>query len=135
MVGHQRLPDQLRTKYKYTCSMDPDTVGTTGGRIIPGSGSSIRFDVLHSFETRSLEALSQRMEKPKVISRESRRVRWLIDDTTSDVWLGELSLCRNHSPCLPVVEPLPLQNLHVEMTSNTLPRRYGHMVQLTVDVK
>jgi hypothetical protein len=30
--------------------------------------------------------------------------------TTSDVWLGALSWCRNHCPCLPLVAPLPLQN-------------------------
>jgi hypothetical protein len=29
--------------------------------------------------------------------------------------------CRNHCPCLPLVAPLPLQNLHPEMTSNTRP--------------
>jgi hypothetical protein len=70
-------------------------------------------------ETCPLEAHFQSREQPEVTRSEIRRVRWLGDNrnccTTSDVWLGALSWCRNHCPCLPFVAPLPLQNLHVEM--------------------
>jgi hypothetical protein len=58
------------------------------------------------------------------------------------VRLGASSWCRNRCPCLPLAEPLPpncitepLQNLHVEMTSLTLPRRYELMAHQTVHVK
>jgi hypothetical protein len=40
-----------------------------------------------------------------------------------------------HCPCLPLVTPLPLQNLHVEMISNILSNRYELTVPQTVDVK
>jgi hypothetical protein len=46
-----------------------------------------------------------------------------------------LSWCRNHCPCMPLVTPLLLQNLHLQMTSNTLSRPYELMVHQTVDVK
>jgi hypothetical protein len=55
--------------------------------------------------------------------------------TTSDVWLCALSWCRNHCPCLPLVAPLPLQNSHVEVTSNSLSRRYELTTHQTVCVK
>jgi hypothetical protein len=37
--------------------------------------------------------------------------------------------------CLPFVAPLPLQNVHVEMTTNTLSGRYELMAHQAVDVK
>jgi hypothetical protein len=72
----------------------------------------------------------QSREQPKVTRSDIRRVRWLRDDrnccTTSDVWLGALSWCRNHCPCLPLVAPLPpncitqpLQNLHCPGGTNS----------------
>jgi hypothetical protein len=79
--------------------------------------------------------------RQKITRSEIRRVRWLGDDTTSDVWLGALSWCRNHCPCLLLVVSLPpnctsqpLQNSHVDMTSNTLSGRYELMAHQTVDV-
>jgi hypothetical protein len=36
---------------------------------------------------------------------------------------------------LPLVAPLPLQNLHVEMTSNALSRRYQLTVHRAIDGK
>jgi hypothetical protein len=113
---------------------------------LPEFGRRVRFDALHGCETCPLEAHFQRREQPVVIRSEIRRVRWLGDDrnccTTSDVWLGALSRCRNHCPCPPRVSPLPpnciaqpLQNLHVEMTNNTLYNRYELMVHQTIDIK
>jgi hypothetical protein len=86
------------------------------------------------------------VEQPKVTRSEVRRRRWLDNDknhcTTSDVWLGALSWCGNCFPCLPFVAPLPpnciaqpLQNLHVEMTSNTMSMRCELAVHQTVHVK
>jgi hypothetical protein len=109
-------------------------------------GHCIRFDVLHGCKTCPLPRPNISREHPKATRSEIRRVRWLGDDrnccTTSDVWLGALSWCRNHCPCLPLVAPLPqnyiahsLQNLHIEMTSNTLSTRYKLMVHQTADVK
>jgi len=40
----------------------------------------IRFDVLHGYETRPLEAHFQSREQPKVTRSEIQRVRWLGDD-------------------------------------------------------
>jgi hypothetical protein len=89
-----------------------------------------------------LEAHFHSRVQPTVTRSEIRTVWWLGDDTTSDVWLGALSWCRNRCPCLPLVAPLPpncisqpLHNLQVEMTSNTLSRRYKLTVHQTVDVK
>jgi hypothetical protein len=78
-----------------------------------------------------------------------RRVWWLGDDR--NVFLGEelqLAMCGlciivMQKPLFqPLVLPLPLnciaqalQNLHVEMTSNTLSRRYELMVHQTINVK
>jgi hypothetical protein len=81
--------------------------------IFPEFGCHIRFDVFHGCETCPLEAQFQSRKQPQVTRSEIRRVRWLGDETASDVWLGALSWCRNHCPCLPLVAPLPLQNLHV----------------------
>jgi hypothetical protein len=110
---------------------------------LPEFGRHIRFDSLRGCETCSLEAHLQSREQPKVTRSEIRRVRWLGDDTTSDVWLGALSWCRNHCPCLPATcrtassncIAQPVQNLQVEMTSNTLSRRYELMVHQSINVK
>jgi hypothetical protein len=51
------------------------------------------------------------------------------------MWLGVLSWCRSHCSCLPLVAPIPLQNFHVQMTSNTLSRRYELTAHQTADVK
>jgi hypothetical protein len=98
---------------------------------LPDFGGPVKSDVLHCCETCPLEAHFQSREQPKVIRSEIRRVRWLGDDTPSIVWLGALPWCRNHCPCMPLVEPLPpkwiaqpMQNLHVEITSSTLSGRY-----------
>jgi hypothetical protein len=66
------------------------TVRGVGGRLILES-SGIRFDALIGCETCALETHFQSREQPKVTRSEIRRVRWLGDDTTSDVWLGTLS--------------------------------------------
>jgi hypothetical protein len=55
---------------------------------LPGFGRRIPFYDLHGRETCPLEAHFQSREQPKVTGSEIRRVRWLGDDTTSDVWLG-----------------------------------------------
>jgi hypothetical protein len=111
-----------------------------------------RFQLYASMVARlvTLKPILHSREQPNVTRSEIRRVRWL-----GDVFICEelrpnklcvacaLSWCRNHCPCqLLIVAALPpnyisqpLQDLHVEMTSNTLSRRYEFMVHQTVDVK
>jgi len=114
-------------------------------------GRHIRFDVLHGCETCPLEAHFQSREQPKITQSEIWRVRWLDDDRNA--FLGEELLYNKQcvARCiivmqkplsLPLVAPFPpncivqpLQNLHVEMTINSLSRRYELMVHHTVDVK
>jgi hypothetical protein len=72
----------------------------------------IRFNALYRCEKCPLEGNFQSREQPEVTGSEIQRVRWLGDDTTSQVWLGALSWSRGHCPCL----PLPLPHLQVEMT-------------------
>jgi hypothetical protein len=123
-----------------TCFIYPAIVGSTGGRLLlefSGVGPSHSIWYPHWLRNVSLEVHIQSKEQPKVSLSEIRIVRWLGEERevclgeellhNSDVWLGALSCCRNHCPCLPLVAPLPpncitqpLQKLHVEMTSNCL---------------
>jgi hypothetical protein len=98
-----------------------------------------------------LRSISGAREQPKVTRSEIRRVRWLGDDT--NVYLDEQLLHNKRcmarcfivmQKSLPVavVAPLPpnsiaqpLQNLHVELTTDTLSGRYEHMVHQTTVVK
>jgi hypothetical protein len=108
---------------------------------LPEFDHHIQFVVFHGCETCSLEAHFQSGEQPTITPSEMQRVRLLDDDrnccTTSDVWLGASSWCRNHCPCLPLPPNCivqPPQNLHVEMISNALSRRYKLMEHHTVNV-
>jgi hypothetical protein len=87
----------------------------------------------------------------RVTRSEIRRVRWFGDD--KNVFLGKELLHNKRRVArwvivmqkqlsLPVVLSLPpnciakaLQNFHIEMTNNTLFRRYEPMVQQTVDIE
>jgi hypothetical protein len=116
---------------------------------LPEFGHCTRSDVLHGCKMCPLEAHFLSREQPEVKFKEYNG--WVITGTffsarncrtTSDVWLGALSRCRNHCPCLPLVVPLPpncimqsLQNLYVQMTSNNLSKRYELMENQTIDVK
>jgi hypothetical protein len=57
------------------------------------------------------------------------------------ICVGALSWCRNHYPCylsrrfVRTASRKLLQNVHVEMTSKTLFRRYKHKMHQAVDVK
>ena len=117
----------------------------------PGFSRRIRFDILHGCETRPLEAHFQGREQTKVTRSEIRRERCLGDDR--NVFLGEELLHNKRcvARCvivmqkplsLPLVAPFPsnciaqpMQNLHVEMTINSLSRQYELMVHHTVDIK
>ena len=117
----------------------------------PEFGRCIRFDVLHGCETRPPEAHFQNREEPKVTRSEIRRLRWLGDDRNAFLREELLRNKRCVARCvivmqkplsLPLVAPFPLkcigqplQNLHVEMTINSLSRQYELMVHHTVDVK
>jgi hypothetical protein len=100
---------------------------------------------------RPLEANFQSREEPKVTQSEIRRVRWFGDDRNA--FLGEELLHNKRcvARCvivmqkplsLQLVAPLPLnyialllQNSHVEMTNNTLFRRYELLRHQTADIK
>jgi hypothetical protein len=85
----------------------------------------IRFDALHGCETCPLEAHFQSREQPKVTQIEIRRVRWLGDDTISDVWLGAET----------TVPACHLSRRFLCRTCTvTLSRRYELMVHQTVHV-
>jgi len=118
---------------------------------LPEFSHCIRFDVLHGCKTHPLEAHFQSREKPKVTQSEIQRVWWLGDDRNAffgekllhNKWCVAQCIIVMQKPLsLPLVTqfPLncivqPLQNLHVEMTVNSLSRWYELMVQHTVDVK
>ena len=138
--------------HTHTCSIDPAIVGSTGGRLLlESSGVRPSLDVLHGCETRALEAHFQSREQPKVTRSEILRVQWLGDNRNA--FLGEelLHIKRCVAWCiimmqkplsLPLVTPFPpncivqpLQNLHVEMTINSLSRRYELMAHHTVNLK
>jgi hypothetical protein len=107
---------------------------------LPESSSRIRFDVLHGCKACLHEARFQSRGQPKVTWSEIQGVWWLGDDR--NVFLSKKLL--HNKQCvavcvimmqkplsLPLVVPLPLnciiqplQNLHIEMTSNTLSRQY-----------
>ena len=107
--------------------------------------------MLHGYETRSVEANFQSREQPKVTLSEIWRVRWLSGDRNAFLGQELLQNKRFVARCviviqkplsLPIVAPFlpnciaqPLQNLHVEMTINSLPRWYEIMVHHTVNVK
>jgi hypothetical protein len=143
--------EHLRTD---TCSIDPAIVGSTDGRHLSKSSGvrpSIWFDVLHGCVTCSLEAHLRSREQQKVTRSEIRRVQWLGDDRNVFLDKELLHNKRSVARCLirmqkpmslSFVAPLtpnciaqPLQNLHVEMTSNTLSRRYELMVHQIFDVE
>jgi hypothetical protein len=89
------------------------------------SSVAFRFDAPHGCGTCPLGAHFLERKSQKSLgarSGECGGLRWLGDNTTRDVWLGALSWCRNHCPCLPLVVPLPLQNLH----SNTVQAVWTH---------
>jgi hypothetical protein len=119
-----------------TCSIDPATVWSTGGRLLfESSGVRPPHYFMYSIAAKRvpLRPIFRVGNSRKSLgARSGEYGGWVM--TTRDVWLGTLSWCRNHCPCLPLVAPLPLQNLHVEMTSNTLPRRYELTVHQTVHV-
>jgi hypothetical protein len=96
MVGHKAtLPNHLQSRTLARAHARTHTLAPSNLPLLQAPvegfywhllqfGRCIRFAVLHGCETPPLEAHSQ----PKVTRSEIRRVRWLGDDTTSDVWLG-----------------------------------------------
>jgi hypothetical protein len=115
---------------------------------LPEFGHPIQFDILHSYETCPLEAHFESREQPKVT--QIKREQWLGDD--KNVFLGEELLhnkqcvaqcyCNAETTILPPAVSLPpnciaqrLQNLHIEMTSNTLSMQNELIVQQNINVK
>jgi hypothetical protein len=103
MMGNQKVPRVLvshcngRTYGNVqarTHTLAPSTLplleASAGGFFwtLPEFGRRIRCYVLYGRGTCPLEGHFQSREQPKVTRGEIRRMRWLGDDTTSDVWLG-----------------------------------------------
>jgi hypothetical protein len=60
---------------------NPAVVGSTGGTLLlESAGSDIALDLMSSL-------VAKQRSSQKIARSEIRRLRWLGDDTTSDVWL------------------------------------------------
>jgi hypothetical protein len=124
----------------YTRSIDPATVGSTGGRLLLESS---RARPSHSIwcPPRIRKTHFQSREQPKVTRSKKWRVRWFGDERNVCLAAELLNkLCVSRWVVMkrrPLSMPLHnlCKNFHVEMTSNTLSRWYELMVHQTVNVK
>ena len=135
----QRLPNHLQSRtlaHTQNCCIDPAIVESTGGKAFFGifRSSAVAFDLMSSMVAKRapLRPIFRAGKSQKSLGvRSGEYGGWVMTGmllsarnccTTSDVWLGALSWCRNHSPatCRSVSS-----ELH-RATSAKLARRNDH---------